>query len=54
MNTGTVTGAGVISDLDEFGYGWASTQVSINEVGQVLFAAHFQDGGGAMLVASPH
>ena len=52
--TGTNTGAGVISDFDEWGYGWANTQVWINDAGQILFAAHFQGGGGAMLVATPH
>jgi hypothetical protein len=44
----------VISDLDDFGAGLASTQVSINDVGQVLFAAKFKGGGGDLLVATPH
>jgi hypothetical protein len=51
--TETHTGAGVISNFDDFGYGWASTQLWINDWGQILFMAHFQDGGGAMLVATP-
>ena len=49
VKTGTQTPGGVISDLDDFGLGWASTQLSINDWGQILFVAHFQDGGGAML-----
>ncbi len=51
--TGTHTSAGVISDFDDFGDGWASTQLGINDWGQILFAAHFQDGGGAMFMATP-
>jgi len=51
--TGTHTPAGVISDLDDWGLGWACTQLSINDWGQILFMAHFQGGGGAMLVATP-
>ena len=50
---GTGTGAGVISTLDDFGGAVANTQVSINDVGQILFAAKFKEGGGAMLVATP-
>jgi len=53
VKTGTDTRAGVISDLDDGGAGWASTQISINDWGQILFMAHFQGGGGAMLVATP-
>ena len=52
--TGTQTPAGVISDFDDFGIGLASSQVWINDAGQILFAAHFQGGGGAMLIATPH
>jgi len=52
--TGTRTPAGFISDLDDEGSGFASTQLWINDEGQILFAAHFEDGSGAMLVASPH
>jgi hypothetical protein len=52
--TGTDTGAGIISDLDDGFAGRASTQLSINDAGQILFMAHFQDGGGAMMVATPH
>jgi len=52
--TGTHTSAGIISDFDDLGTGWASTQVWINDFGQILFAAHFQEGGGAMFVATPH
>jgi len=52
--TGTHTSAGIISDLDDGGFGWASTQLSINDAGHILFMAHFQDGSGAMLVAKPH
>jgi hypothetical protein len=51
--TGTDTGAGVISTLDDFGGSVANTQVSINDSGQILFAAKFKAGGGAMLVATP-
>ena len=52
--TGTQTPAGVIADLDDFGLGSISTQLSINDWGQILFMAHFQDGSGAMMVATPH
>lgn len=52
--TGTHIGASVISDLDDAGVGWASTQLWINDRGQILFAAHYQGGGGALLVATPH
>ena len=51
--TGTVTSDGVIANFDDFGFGWACTQLSINDRGQILFMARFQDGGGAMLVATP-
>lgn len=51
--TGTDTGAGTILNLDDFGNGFASSQVSVNDAGQILFAAKFQGGGGAMLVATP-
>jgi hypothetical protein len=51
--TGTITSAGVISSVDDFGWGWACTQLSINDRGQILFMARFQDGGGAMLIATP-
>ena len=52
--TGMDTGAGVISTLDDFSGFVANTQVSINDAGQILFGARFKDGGGAMLVATPH
>ncbi len=52
--TGTHTPAGIIADVDDCGIGEACTQISINDQGQILFAAHFQDGSGAMLVATPH
>ncbi len=51
--TGTDTGAGVIANVDDYGAGQASTQVWINDVGQILFMARFQEGGGALLIASP-
>ena len=51
--TGTQTPAGAISDLDDYGCGFACTQLWINEAGRILFMAHFQDGGGALLGATP-
>lgn len=51
--TGTKTGAGVIANVDDFGVGQASSQVWINDAGQILFMARFQGGGGALLVATP-
>jgi hypothetical protein len=50
---GTDTGAAIIANVDDFGIGAPSTQVAINDAGQILFAARFQSGGGAMLVATP-
>jgi len=52
--TGTRTKAGVIANVDDFGIGQASTQVWINDVGQILFMARFEEGGGALLIATPH
>lgn len=51
--TGTNTGVGTISSLDDLGAGQASTYVTINDFGQVIFAAKFQEGGGALLMATP-
>jgi hypothetical protein len=51
--TGTDTGAGIISTLDDFGGGAGNTQVPINDAGQIVFSAKFQGGGGALLVATP-
>jgi len=54
VKTGTQTPAGVISDLDDYGLGSASTALSINDTGQVLFVAHVQGGGnGVLMVAAP-
>src|SRR5579885_1816043 len=44
---------GTISTLDDFGGGKANTQIALNDAGQILFAARFQEGGGALLVATP-
>ena len=53
--TGTNTGVGTISGLNDLGLesGQASTYVSINDLGRIVFAARFQEGGGALLMAIP-
>jgi hypothetical protein len=49
----TIAGIGTIANLDDLGAGSASTQVAINDLGQILFAANLTAGGGALLVANP-
>lgn len=51
--TGTNTGVGTISTLDDFGGGVDNTQIAMNDAGQIVFAAKFQGGGGALLLATP-
>lgn len=51
--TGTDTGSGVILSLDDFLAGAASSQVSINDAGRILFMAKYFGGGGGLLVATP-
>jgi len=51
VKTGSDTG--IISSFDGFGGGVANTQISANDAGKVLFAARFERGGGALLIASP-
>jgi hypothetical protein len=52
--TGTdIDGLGAIASLDDFGAGAASTQISMNDHGQILFAAKFTSNAAAVLVATP-
>lgn len=53
--TGTaIDGGAAIANLDDFDYGTgASSQVAINDLGQIIFAANLKGGGGAMLLATP-
>ena len=51
--TGTPTGAGTISTMDDFGGGLGNTQIAMNDAGQIIFAAKFQEGGGGLLLANP-
>jgi len=52
--TGTTVGSGeVIKNLDDFGVGAASTQIAINDHGQIVFAANLTTGSSAVLVATP-
>jgi hypothetical protein len=50
-----VDGGGVIANLNDFGFadGSASSQVAINDNGQILFAAKLTTGPGALLLATP-
>jgi hypothetical protein len=50
--TGTKTGDGIIANFDDTA-GTPSTQVAINDVGQIIFTARYQAGGGALLMATP-
>ena len=52
--TGTDTGSGVIVNLDDFGVGATSSQVSFNEAGRIVFSARYFGGGGGLLVATPN
>jgi hypothetical protein len=51
--TGTRIGKSLIANFDDGGVGQACSQVWINDLGQILFMARFQEGGGALLVATP-
>jgi len=48
--TGTDVGKGIIANVDQ---GAGDTQVAVNDVGQILFSAQYQAGGGGLLVATP-
>ena len=51
--TGTDTGFGTISTMDEYFSGIANIQVALNEARQILFSAQFAEGGGALILATP-
>jgi hypothetical protein len=51
--TGTPAGADTISTMDDFGGGVGNTQLAMNDAGQIIFAAKFREGGGALLLATP-
>lgn len=52
--TGTNVDSGAtIASLDDFGAGAASSQIAINDLGQIVFAAKLSGGDGALLVATP-
>ncbi|MBV8820463.1 MAG: hypothetical protein JO022_19040 [Acidobacteriaceae bacterium] len=51
--TGTQLGGSTIANLDDFGAGAASTQLAINDRGQILFAANLASGVDALVLATP-
>jgi len=51
--TGMNIGVGTIATLDDSFGGVANTQIAMNNWGQVLFMARFQEGGAALLLATP-
>jgi hypothetical protein len=50
--TGASIEGGVIDNFDD-SLGIPGTQVAINDVGQVIFTARYQGGGGALVMATP-